>query len=328
MQVKLIDFKTLEQIDVPLSWLPDVAESLAVLPESTPLLVCDLDPRHMRVDHEYQRALQHKRVLEYAAAWDDRLAFALTVSHRGNHDYVVIDGQHRLAAALEAHRATVPCLVLTGLTRQQEAALYVVLNTKKRTPSPRDRFKARLVAGDRIAADIAQVVANCGYGLELANVKRARVDMITAVATLEHIYRRGMTLRHKGPHQGAVTPEEGVAAITRALSTIRDAWPHQRDATSHDILLGVHLFWVYHAEDLSRDGLVSKLRYTTATQLTRDAMARRAAMGGSRPLWVAHELRAHYNKSKKQGRIPQRMPLPGSSEDREETGMAVIYERA
>ena len=60
------------------------------------------------------------------AKWDDRLLTPLVVSFRDG-KFNVVDGQHRIAAMrkmADGGNVTVPCLIYTGLSYEQEAELY------------------------------------------------------------------------------------------------------------------------------------------------------------------------------------------------------------
>ena len=67
------------------------------------------------------------------AKWDDRLLTPLVVSFRDG-KFNVVDGQHRIAAMrkmADGGNVTVPCLIYTGLTYEQEAELYFKLDQSK-----------------------------------------------------------------------------------------------------------------------------------------------------------------------------------------------------
>lgn len=311
MSVTMIDTATGERVAIAVDDLANGRVLHRHLPDGTELEVCDLDPHLLRVDGEYQRALSMERARKYARQWSYIKAIMLTVSRRGDNDYVVIDGQHRLAAALEAGVAAVPCLVLYGLSRAAEAALFAALSTERVSLSARDKFRARLVAGDPVCAAIQQAVTECGYSLNLGERRKKDPKQIDAVAHLETVYARGLYPRPTGHHHEPVSPAEGMAAVRRVLLTITACWPNQVAARRSVVIEALGVFWQYHGADVSIEHLVEKLRLTAAAELVRRAHGYRETMGGSEVLWFAHALVECYNARKTSRRLPQRMPLPG-----------------
>jgi len=68
----------------------------------------------------------------------------------------LLDGQHRWAAAPEGFEFQATWV--TGLTEQEEARLYVGLNTTQTRLRPIDRLHAEAVAGDTIAREAERFV--------------------------------------------------------------------------------------------------------------------------------------------------------------------------
>jgi hypothetical protein len=73
-----------------------------------------------------------KHIAQHWDARDDR--DVIHVSERADGTLAVIDGRHRVAAAVLAERIAVPAAIYTGLTLQHEARLCLQLN-KPRTRS-------------------------------------------------------------------------------------------------------------------------------------------------------------------------------------------------
>lgn len=316
MSVTMIDPATGERISLPTSDLPNGSVLHRALPDGTEFEVRDIDPRLLRVDYEYQRELRKQRVRAYAREWSYVKAAMLMVSARGEDDYVVIDGQHRMAAALEAAVPEVPCLVLYGLSRRDEAALFNALSTQRVGLTARQRFKARLVAGDPVCQSILQAALECGYRLHLSAGTSREPNVIDAVAHLEIVYRRGLDVRPKGKHLEPVHEEEGRAAVRRVLDTISACWYGQRDAKMGVVIEALGIFWQYHAVDVDLAHLAEKLRLVPVRELLRTSYGNRQAAGGSEILWFAHSLVERYNQRKTTRRIPARMPLPTSRLER------------
>lgn len=80
------------------------------------------------VDTRYQRALQAYKVRRIAGNFDAEAVGVLLVSKREGGEYVILDGQHRLAALRMVDRTHALCQVFSGLTLAREAQIYVQCN--------------------------------------------------------------------------------------------------------------------------------------------------------------------------------------------------------
>lgn len=97
--------------------------------------------------------------------------------------YYVVDGQHRLAVLKEKvangeHDGLVLCLVLLDTTREEEADLFVLLNTNKPV-SGNIRFRARLVCKYNPESRIKEIVEK--YGFELMFLKAGNPRGVTTI---------------------------------------------------------------------------------------------------------------------------------------------------
>lgn len=97
--------------------------------------------------------------------------------------YYVVDGQHRLQVLKEKfengeHDGYVLCLVLTETTREEEADLFVLLNTNKPVTGNM-RFRARLVCKYNPEYRIKQIVEE--HGFELMFLKGGRPSNVVNI---------------------------------------------------------------------------------------------------------------------------------------------------
>lgn len=140
------------------------------------------------IDEAYQRPLDEARVKRMAKNFRPAMVGTLEVS-RHNGKCAVFDGQHRLAAARLAGLDALPCMVHENLSQGEEAELFWHLQRDRKPIQATQAFRARLVAGDPIAAEIAEITAT--HGLTIGRVKGDASRQIQAVTTLERIHRRG-----------------------------------------------------------------------------------------------------------------------------------------
>ena len=107
----------------------------------------------------YQRTLDEKVVAKLVRCWDRMLMEPIVVSYRDG-KYYVIDGQHRVAALrilFQDKDTLVPCIVHTGLTKQDEAALFYKLDRSRRKLSYAQSISALLKSGE--SAEINDIQA-------------------------------------------------------------------------------------------------------------------------------------------------------------------------
>ena len=150
--------------------------------------ICDL-----KIDVAYQRAIDspasQRLIKEMASAWDWGLCSVLTVSDRGDEGLFVVDGQHRLEAAkIRGDVSHLPCITAKLATREDEAKLFVKVNTARKTVTPLDRFNARCVAGDEHALHIQRLVHDAG--LKVAKSSWTIKDgEIACVAVMARVFK-------------------------------------------------------------------------------------------------------------------------------------------
>lgn len=183
----------------------------------------------LQIDRRVQRQAINKGHANKIAREFDPAGFRyLTVSRRDNGTYAVVDGQHRMAALMilgHGEGTPVPCDVRHGLTLQQEAALFRLLNTMRK-PMPLDAFLVRVVEGDPAANDINRIVGNAGW-----QVGTTSTGHITAVDALERVYTgRSMRQSPKGPK-----PE----ALLATLQIISSAWGTDSRGPTSINLIGI-----------------------------------------------------------------------------------------
>jgi hypothetical protein len=129
-------------------------------------------PEQLLIDESYQRSLDAEPsqalIRRIATKWDWGFCQPLFVARRPDGGLYVVDGQHRLAAAvLRGDIAQLPCVVSHFDSADLEAAAFVALNQQRRPLSAIDLFKAALTAGDPAARRIQQGLNDAG--LKLSN---------------------------------------------------------------------------------------------------------------------------------------------------------------
>lgn len=252
----------------------------------------------LNIDTAYQRDLDIARAEKYAREWDPYLLNELTVSERDDGTYWVIDGAHRLHAALKRGIVNLRCFVVRGLSPEDEAALFVKLNRNRKAVNAWDSFKAALAAKDRDALRIKATVEEAGYSITRSGGPRA----IKAVAGLQKINNLG-----------------GVELLRETLVVIGVAWEGDPDATENMPLVGIATFLHHyrshpaysHArllEVLSKIPVSRLVREVKALSTDRDGLVT-TSTGAMRAALV---IRGFYNR----GLRTRKLPLPVAANGR------------
>ena len=113
----------------------------------------------LRVDPAYQRDALENRITRITKAWSWVACGVIEVSRRGE-EYWVIDGQHRVLAAMRrSDIQTLPCIVFEVAGVKEEAQGFLNANTTVKPITAMARAKAMAVAGDP-AAELVQAMMN------------------------------------------------------------------------------------------------------------------------------------------------------------------------
>jgi hypothetical protein len=150
----------------------------------------------LNVDETYQRSLETepstRLIRKIAQFWDWAYCQPLVVSRRADGTLMVVDGQHRLAAAtLRSDIAHLPCVITSYANAGDEAAAFVALNQNRKPLQPLDLFKAALVAEDDVAIQVAMTLKNAGLTLAPhTNWQFWKPLMLANVAALQSVYRK------------------------------------------------------------------------------------------------------------------------------------------
>jgi len=198
----------------------------------------------LMLDHSYQRMIEgsasRRLIKNIAENWDWRLCAPLTISQRGSHDdnewqdgdgYYVIDGQHRLRAAeLRGDIEELPCIITKFGSYEDEARLFVAVNSSRRQISPLDRFHARVAAKEEKALAIKSAV-------EEATLKISRYPDAEFWKPMEIAFPDAV---------GAWIEKYGRAAVVNALEIVVICYPSVVLKQGQKIVDGI-LYFLEHS---------------------------------------------------------------------------------
>lgn len=192
----------------------------------------------MKLDESYQREIDKSNIQKLVRDWDNDRCDFLLVSFRDDRFYVV-DGQHRYTAADYRGIKALPCIILTELTREQEARIYSRQNENVKKLTIYDVFKANIVNGDtsipeiKIDMEINKVCKK--YGIKVCKnnryLKKNALRSLSATRSIVRIY--------------------GVECFEWILSTANKTnWKTCSEITSKQIQDMLKNFWVENKNNL------------------------------------------------------------------------------
>lgn len=144
--------------------LPNMADPIGIADQPSPMLDW-IEISRMVIDDTYQRPINFggMRTIKAIAAnfrWSCFTPVLLAPIEGGQ--FAVIDGQHRVHAALLCGIKSVPAMVVP-IAATEQAAAFVAVNTARTAMSSFNKYKAGLAAGEAwaVACDSAVTDAGC-----------------------------------------------------------------------------------------------------------------------------------------------------------------------
>lgn len=249
---------------------------------------------NIREDIQRLEGIDHNRVMKMADRFTPTALSTITVSERDNDDIVVLDGRHRCAAAkLAGYKALVPAIVISGLTREQEAELFILLNENK-SVSMLSKFRAGVIARFPDEVEINNIVESHGWkiGVEPDD------GTLAAVQALHRIYcdAVGVPMPDDAPHP---------KLLDHTMSTITEAWAWARKSVDSPILLGVALLYARFGTQIDDPKLIAVMRNITPGVLVGRAKALRDLQGGTVPSAAAKLLVGLHNNKRRTNLLPE-----------------------
>ena len=182
------------------------------------------------VTEDYQRVLNMRNVAGIVRDFDPAKLGVLVVSHRKDGSYAVLDGQHRLTALRKMGFAAANCIVLEGMTIQQEANYFRHQNENKQSLRIADTFNAAVWAEDEESVTIKAVLDRYGFRLG----KSGHPMCICAIGALQSIIR-----------------QFGVAVLDLTLASIAVTWNQDSTILRREMLAGLSEFWSRFAQKVT-----------------------------------------------------------------------------
>ncbi len=196
----------------------------------------------LQIDKDYQREIGtkvHRIVTEY----DPNKMRAGLVSYRDN-QFWLIDGQNRCAALRIMGMQTMCCEYVEGLTKSEEAALFVAQNDNVTKLNPSEKINGRaLNPSDTFAITIKELCDK--YQLTYGKRGKCPYRNLASISRLENLYKAGgkealyyfvETVEKAGYINKAYIFS---AAITRMFEKI---WKTYKDSKTEKIIIMLQSF--------------------------------------------------------------------------------------
>jgi len=226
----------------------------------------------MEPESGYQRATSLAQVESIAGKFDETKLGTLTVSYRDG-KFHLVDGAHRSQALRKLGYSHAPCIVLTGLTFEQEAEYFRSQNADKRMIKPMEFFNAGLVSGDEQCVKIYRIMRSNGFNVGYGNKDFFKIAAVQTLFT--------------------IADEYGYETLDETLCLLASTWSEYPKASQAEYLLGVAEFVKHYgmadfAERLKDKFLVISYEYAEAVRV-------RCSSTSSRKKFC-RILTEHYNK--------------------------------
>lgn len=219
--------------------------SLEGLPKQD-IRIIELDK--MFID-DYQRLLHSDEVEKIVKDFKPEKLGVLVVSERSDGRFAVIDGQHRMISLRRLGYKYAICVVVHGLSVQDEAYNFTHQRDNTKNLTARDRFKSSVIAGEEESTKINYILTKNGYSTE-AGGQGARIEAVAALSKVAQLY--------------------SYEVLDQVLAFTNTTWPGDRKAVQREILVAfaefVSRFNISNSEmqarfgEQSPDGLIRQIR--------------------------------------------------------------------
>lgn len=238
----------------------------------------------LSTDPTYQRDLDDRRIQRMARDFRDDEVGVIEVSRRNDGTNIVLDGQHRVYAAVEAKGVDyeVLCHVRLGMSQAEEASLFSRLNKNRKKLSGYDLWKARRVAGDPTVLELDRILAQ----YDLRAVSNATKDNkgFSALRQLEIVYRI---------HGSNIT--------RKTLHILTEAYGANEANTWGQLIESVGRILRFYGNQVDNNRMIMKLMETTPQAIRMKAAALRDIQSANARVLITSIIINQYNKNLKRG---------------------------
>lgn len=214
------------------------------------------------VDSDYQRNVSELKVKNIIKNFSINAFGTIFVNIREDGNYYLVDGQHRVSAAKQMGYKKIPAMITQGLSKAQEAELFLNYQTNRNMPTANAKFKAKIIAKDKKALDIVDILNknNLKPLLHCSGTKEYREKgRIGSIGSLEKVYNY----------------DSGKIYLNKTLEIITESWKikdncYEPEALVSDTIQGIGYFLYKTYKYIDIEKLIKKLKKITPEQLIRE----------------------------------------------------------
>ena len=203
----------------------------------------------------YNRGIKRVKVNKIKRNYHEDMVQPAIVSFRDG-KYWIIDGQHRAQARYELNNCDpntmILCDVRTGMTYEDEADLYIRLNTGQTKLSIKDEIVGMIEAQDATALQFRDTVESCGYVISGHSSTTLR-----ALSTTWRIFNK----------------PDGDKELRRILELTHACWPANQTGAHNNMIDGIALFLKRHGDEFSQERFVKALSPIDPREIIRKSKA-------------------------------------------------------
>lgn len=241
------------------------------------------------IDLSYQRYPNENKVNEIVKNFDMDAVGVIICSMRDDGTLAVLDGGHRVAALrmLGLNDSTVNCLVYFGLSIEDEANIFNMMNDNRTKPKTNDLFKAKVVAKDADSVALNKIFEKH----KLSVLDRPANNGIRAIGTISKIFKK-----------------YGGNVVDDTLHVLKNAFDsHSSSFTDVAIMAVSKILYIYKDIDKKRLTNALKNQHTAALWANNGATLSAQISPKDRSVGMAVLLVKDYNKKLKINRLDEKL---------------------
>lgn len=215
------------------------------------------------LDMSYQRSPNEIKVSSIARNFDPDAFGVIICSVREDNIIAIIDGGHRIAAMrmLGLENTTVNALVYFGLTIQEEARIFTLINDERTKPKTSDIFRAEVTAGISESLELNKVLSD----LKLVATNAPGYGHIRGIATMKDLHNKA-----------------GSLLLKKSLTTLTEAFGNYSSTYNIDLVSAICFLYKKYPE-IDKSRMVQTLKKFSSVEIL-IGQAKTMAVGSSKPI--------------------------------------------
>lgn len=240
----------------------------------------------VKVDHNYQREIKPHVVAKILRKFSWSHFGCVSLAEQDDGTYTVLDGQHRLAAAVAHPRINeIPASVIRASGVVEEATIFLGVNTNRTAVTTVERYWAGIEAGDAALIRVRDVLTRAGCEVVPVPGPTTKSNLTNAVSAIQRAIDR-----------------YGDRAVINACTILKNAWLGDKSALAGTVISALARLSRANPA-LSIERMTDLLRAKGRANLSADAENMRKISGGAAEVALAKALVEIYNKGLSKNQI-------------------------